>query len=99
MWLVSVPFLDGIPALSMTNGRKLYITVYVDDFKMAGTSKNLALAWKAIGTKIKLDPPGSIPGGTDCATQPISVSHSRLRIEIKEGSCVVEETEQPISTL
>ncbi len=33
--------------------------MYVDDFKMAGPSKFWPLAWKAIGTKIKLEPPVS----------------------------------------
>ena len=37
--------------------QKLFLSVYVDDFKMAGIKKNLAPMWNSIKTKLDLEPP------------------------------------------
>jgi hypothetical protein len=36
---------------------KLFLSVYVDDFKMAGNKANLAKMWKKLGTLLELEPP------------------------------------------
>ena len=43
---------------------KLFLSVYVDDFKMAGKAENLSFMWKELGKRIELDPPTPIEGGT-----------------------------------
>ena len=45
-------------------GKQLFLSVYVDDFKMAGIAKNLAGAWKEIGKFLELEPPTEFHGGT-----------------------------------
>ncbi|MCP4293026.1 MAG: hypothetical protein GY780_14465, partial [bacterium] len=49
--------IDGWNSCFVHDKWQLYLTVYVDDFKMAGPNEHFAKAWKMIGTKIKLDPP------------------------------------------
>ena len=36
---------------------KLFLIVYVDDFKLAGPKANLAAGWKLIRERIKMDEP------------------------------------------
>ena len=36
---------------------KLFLSVYIDDFKLAGDATNIARAWAAIGKYLSLDPP------------------------------------------
>ena len=40
-----------------------HLSVYVDDFKMAGRKANLAPMWKLLGEHIDLDPPTKMDGG------------------------------------
>ena len=37
--------------------RQLFLSVYVDDFKMAGKTSNLSTMWDTLGKNIFLDPP------------------------------------------
>ena len=42
----------------------LFLSVYVDDFKMAGRAASLLKMWKILGTRMELDPPTPMIGNT-----------------------------------
>mgnify|MGYP003322396852 FL=1 len=35
----------------------MLLTIYVDDFKLAGPTNNLDAGWKLIASKVNIDPP------------------------------------------
>ncbi len=41
---------------------KLFLSVYVDDFKMVGDKKNIAKMWKTLSEKLELEPPTPMNG-------------------------------------
>ena len=48
----------GWECLYVHRALKVFLSVYVDDFKLAGETKNLPKAWKLMtDTKLLLDPP------------------------------------------
>ncbi len=44
--------------------QQLFLSIYVDDFKMAGKAENIGPMWKKIGALIDLDPPVPLHGTT-----------------------------------
>ena len=48
----------------MHPANQLFLSVYVDDFKMAGKTENLAPMWKELNKRIELDPPVPLNGTT-----------------------------------
>ena len=47
----------GWQCLFVHQEKQAFLSVYVDDFKMAGKAENLAGLWAAVKTKVDLDPP------------------------------------------
>ena len=47
----------GWECLFVHREKQAFLSVYVDDFKMAGKAENLAGLWAALKTKVDLDPP------------------------------------------
>ena len=47
----------GWECLFVHREKKLFLSVYVDDFKMAGCKANLGKMWDQLRTKLDLDPP------------------------------------------
>ena len=45
---------------------KLFLVVYVDDFKMGGPSANLSIGWDLIGKVITMEPPGTLKRYLGC---------------------------------
>ena len=48
----------------MHKSKQLFLSVYVDDFKMAGLAKNLPQAWAELGKHLELEPATEFHGGT-----------------------------------
>ena len=48
----------------MHKTEQLFLSVYVDDFKMAGFAKNLPQAWAELGKPLELEPATEFHGGT-----------------------------------
>ena len=48
---------QGHECLYVHREKQLFLSVYVDDFKMAGKTSNLSTMWETLGKKIFLDPP------------------------------------------
>ena len=46
----------GWECLFMHKSQQLFLSVYVDDFKMAGKKENLAPMWTALRKRLELDP-------------------------------------------
>ena len=44
-------------SLYVHKAKKLFLSIYVDDIKLAGIKENLAPMWKLLGSKLDLDPP------------------------------------------
>ena len=47
----------GWECLFVHRKQQLFLSVYVDDFKMAGNKANLNKMWKELGKEINLEPP------------------------------------------
>ena len=54
----------GWECLFVHKKKQLFLSVYVDDFKMAGKTENLAPMWKELNKRIELDPPVPLNGTT-----------------------------------
>ncbi len=54
----------------------LFLSVYVDDFKLAGRTSNLAAGWKAIRKYIELDPETPLSHYLGCGQSPFSPTPS-----------------------
>ena len=52
----------GWECLYVNKSKKLFLSIYVDDFKMAGDAQNIAPMWKRLGEKLELEPPVSMDG-------------------------------------
>ena len=48
--------IPGWECLYVHRGKQLFLSVYVDDFKMVGKSENLSNMWKEIRRDIELEP-------------------------------------------
>ena len=55
--------IKGWECLYIHRKEQLFLSVYVDDFKMAGVAKNLKPMWDKLKTKMDLDPPTPLSGG------------------------------------
>ena len=51
-------------SMFMHRGKQLFLSVYVDDFKMAGLAKNIPQAWNELGKYLELEPATEFHGGT-----------------------------------
>ena len=73
----------GWESLWMHSQLKLFLTVYVDDFKLAGLAENRKLGWKLLlDQQLKLDPPTPLGkylgcGQIDVQTDPELVKQQR----------------------
>ena len=47
----------GHECLYVNKEKQLFLSVYVDDFKMAGKASNITPMWKVLGRDLELDPP------------------------------------------
>ena len=47
----------GHECLYVNKEKQLFLSVYVDDFKMAGKASNITPMWKVLGKDLELDPP------------------------------------------
>ena len=59
---------------------ELMLVVYVDDFKMAGPTKNMAEGWKGVNSVVDMDPPealGRYFGCNHVEQQQVSVPKSQ----------------------
>ena len=61
--------------------QKLFMSVYVDDFKGAGNKENLAAMWKKLGKKIDLEPPVPLDSNVylGCEQKEVPVSEEQVR--------------------
>ena len=57
--------------------KKVMLSIYVDDFKMAGPSKEVDLAWKDLAALIDLSEPGEVDAYLGC-------KHKEHAIEVPE---------------
>ena len=59
----------------------MYLSVYVDDFRMAGKTENLASVWKKLGEKLDLDP--AVPSHSNtylgCNQRPVNLDEKVVR--------------------
>ena len=53
---------QGWECLFVHRKQQLFLSVYVDDFKMAGLKQNLASMWKKLGERLDLEPPVPLHG-------------------------------------
>ena len=56
---------------------QLFLVVYVDEFKLAGKSENLQLAWARIAEGIQMDPPTKMGLFLGCEHEPFEVPHPK----------------------
>ena len=49
---------------------QLVMSVYVDDFKMAGLTDNISKGWYLIRSKVHLDPPTKLADYLGCGQEP-----------------------------
>ena len=71
--------LEGWECIYVHKQLKLFLSVYADDFKMAGASKNMAKGWKLIRSKLRLDGPTPLGDYVGCGQQSITVSERTVR--------------------
>ena len=83
---------------------KLLLVVYVDDFKLAGPSDNMAKGWKLISEKIKMEPYQSVGRYLGCdqkmfstlATLPYNPRHSWMKDNpVKKSPPIIWHKESP----
>lgn len=53
--------------------KQLFLSIYVDDFCMAGKRENIDKMWKLLGKHIVLDPPTPMNGGTYLGCSPYDI--------------------------
>ena len=56
----------------------LMLSVYVDDFKLAGLECNLSKGWDLIRSKIKLDPPTPLGDYLGCGLAEVTISDAKV---------------------
>ena len=54
--------IHGWENLFVHREKKLFLSVYVDDFKMAGSKQHLKAMWEEVGKKLEMDPPEPVHG-------------------------------------
>ena len=52
----------GWECLFQHHEQKLFLSVYVDDFKMAGHAQNLTKMWQTLSRNLELEPPSPLHG-------------------------------------
>ena len=59
---------------------RLFLSIYVDDLKMAGAAASIPKMWKMLSEKIQLEPPTPLEEGTylGCEQRPIQMPESML---------------------
>ena len=74
--LKSVGFvaLEDVPFAYFHKGMKLLLTVYVDDFKMAGPTSNLEKGWRLVGQRLRMDPPTNMGQYLGCMHRPFEIT-------------------------
>ena len=69
----------GWECLYVHRALKVFLSVYVDDFKLAGETKNLSKAWKLMtDNKLILDPPEPLGQYLGCGQKPITLTKEEL---------------------
>ena len=90
----------GWECLYVNPVKQLFLSVYVDDFKMSGNAENLKPMWKTLGEKIDLEP--SVPlngnvylgcGQSDVAVDKILVTEKQTLLHNLMNNNKIEETQ------
>ena len=58
---------------------QLVLSVYVDDFKMAGLTDNISKGWDLIRSKIRLDPPTKLADYLGCGQESFWMNKDAVR--------------------
>ena len=60
---------------SKNESKGLFLSVYVDDFELAGRAENITPMWKQLGKKLDFDTPQPLDGGVylDCGQHSIPI--------------------------
>ena len=53
---------------------RLLLTVYVDDFKMAGPTNNFEKGWRLVGQRLRMDPPTNMGQYLGCMHRPFEIT-------------------------
>jgi len=69
---------SGWECLYENKEKELFLSVYVDDFKMAGNEANMAPMWATLGASIELEPPIPLDGNTYLGIGQSEVTPSRI---------------------
>ena len=82
--------LDGTVS-TCTRGLRLFLSVYVDDFKLAGPDENLAKGWKLmVDSGLKLDPPGPLNRYLGCYQHSIQLTSNEVGRRMQHLRAVYE---------
>ncbi len=76
--------LEGWECIYVHKELKLFLSVYVDDFKLAGLAKNLKKGWSLIQSKLRLDAPTELGDYLGCGQKPICVSEDVIRESLQD---------------
>ena len=83
----------GWECLFVHDDLKLILSVYVDDFKLVGTSGNLQAGWKSLTDQgLELDPPDPLGDYLGCGQFPIIVSPQEAQRRLEHIHPVAEES-------
>ena len=74
---------QGWECLYVHRGLQIFLSVYVDDFKMAGLTRNLPSAWKLlIDAGLILDPPEPLGLYLGCAQHPVTLTQNEVNARL-----------------
>ena len=62
-----------MPSIHFHPRLKLLLTVYVDDFKMAGPKDSLAKGWEIVSQRLQMDPPTPMGQYLGCMHRPFEL--------------------------
>ena len=65
--------IESVPSTYFHPRLKLLLTVYVDDFKMAGPKENLAKGWEIVSQRLQMDPPTPMGQYLGCMRRPFGL--------------------------
>ena len=75
--------LEGWECVFVHRKLGLFLSVYVDDFKLAGRAENLQTGWDLIRKHLRLDPPTPLGDYLGCGQKEVNIPkgilHERLR--------------------
>ena len=69
----------------MHKKKQLFLSIYVDDFKMAGKKENLAPMWTELRKTLNLEPPVPMSGNTYLGCQQQNFTPTEAEIATKQG--------------